>query len=97
MNKISKNNLKISSSLFDFINNEALPGTNLEPDKFWYKFDQAAHELAPINKHLIDKREHIQKKIDNWHKLKKGKDLNQEEYTIFLKSIGYIVKEGKDG
>ena len=63
MNKISKYNLKISPTLFDFINNEVLPGTNLDPDKFWNKFDQAVHELAPINKKLIDKREYIQKKI----------------------------------
>ena len=96
MNKISKYNLKISPTLFDFINNEVLPGTNLDPDKFWNKFDQAVHELAPRNKKLIDKREYIQKKIDNWHKLRRGKDLNQEEYSVFLKSIGYIVEEGED-
>ncbi|MDA9624075.1 malate synthase G [Pelagibacteraceae bacterium] len=96
MSKISKNNLKVSSILLEFINNEAIPGTGIVADEFWNKFDQAIHELAPINKNLINKREQIQIKIDDWHKSKKGKDINQKEYVLFLKSIGYIVEEGKD-
>ena len=96
MSKISKNNLKVSSILLEFINNEVIPGTGIVTDEFWNKFDQAVHELAPINKSLINKREQIQIKIDDWHKSRKGKDINQEEYILFLKSIGYIVGEGKD-
>ena len=96
MSKISKNNLKVSSILLEFINNEVIPGTGIVADEFWNKFDQAIHELAPINKNLINKREQIQIKIDDWHKSKKGKDINQKEYVLFLKSIGYIVEEGKD-
>ena len=96
MSKISKNNLKVSSILLEFINNEVIPGTDIVADEFWSKFDRAVHELAPINKSLISKREQIQIKIDDWHKSKKGKDINQEEYILFLKSIGYIVEEGKD-
>jgi len=54
------------------------------------------HELAPINKALIEKRETIQKEIDTWHLTNKGKNLNKGEYIKFLKSINYIVQE-KDG
>ena len=42
---------------------------------------------------MIQKREDIQKKIDEWHKNNKGKELNKEEYLNFLKSISYIVEE----
>ena len=42
------------------------------------------------------KREDIQKKIDEWHKKNKGKDLNKREYLDFLKSISYIVEEKDD-
>ena len=62
MNKIEKNGLKISSALYEFINNEAIPGTNVSPDKFWSQFSDIVHELAPINKKLLEKREIIQKK-----------------------------------
>ena len=96
MNKIKKGNLTISSVLLEFINKEVIPGIDINVDEFWKKFDTAVHELAPINRALIEKRETTQKKIDAWHLVNKGKDLNKEEYIKFLKSINYIVKE-KDG
>tara|TARA_Y100000389_G_scaffold106672_1_gene103619 strand:+ start:1299 stop:3467 length:2169 start_codon:yes stop_codon:yes gene_type:complete len=96
MSLIDKNGLKISSALFDFINNEILPGTNIKSDDFWNKFEKAVHELSPINRNLLKKREAIQKKIDEWHINYKGKDFNQKEYINFLRSISYIVEEGKD-
>ena len=93
MNVIKKYNLEINSTLFDFINNEAIPGTNIKPEDFWSGFEKAVHELSPKNKILLNKREEIQKKIDEWHKARSGKELNQQEYTSFLKSIDYIVEE----
>ena len=93
MSNIIKNNLEIKSSLFNFINNEAIPETGIEVEHFWSKFSHVLHELEPINKSLIKKREVIQKKIDGWHKERKGKSLDQVEYSSFLKSIGYIVEE----
>ena len=96
MNITEKNGLKISTGLFDFINNEVIPGTGINSDEFWNSFGEAVHELTPINKNLIRKREDIQKKIDEWHKKNKGKELNKKEYTDFLRSISYIVEEKKD-
>jgi malate synthase len=96
MNKIKKENLTISSVLFEFIDKEVIPGTDINVDEFWKKFDSAVHELAPINKTLIEKREAIQKKIDVWHLANKGKDLKKNEYIEFLKSINYIVEEKDD-
>ena len=95
MSIIEKNGLKISSNLFEFINKEVLPDTNIETDEFWNKFEKAVHELAPINKKLIEKREDVQKKIDEWHIQNKGKEFNKKEYTEFLKSISYILKKKK--
>ena len=93
MSVIDKNGLKISLVLFDFINNEALPGTNIKSDDFWDKFEKVVHELSPINKNLLKKREIIQKKIDEWHKNNKGQDLDKKKYLTFLKSISYIAEE----
>ena len=93
MNKIKKGNLTISSVLLEFVNKEVIPGTNIDAEDFWKKFDIAVHKLAPINKALIEKRESIQKKIDKWHLINRGKELNKNEYTKFLKSINYIVEE----
>ena len=96
MNLIEKNGLKINSTIFEFINNEVLPETNIKSDDFWSKFGKIVHELAPINKNLIEKREIIQKKISQWHKNNRDKKLNKKEYIDFLKSISYITEEKED-
>ena len=89
MSVIDKNGLKISSTLFEFINNEVLPGTDIKSDDFWNKFEKIVHELSPINKSLIEKRETIQKKIDEWHKINKSKNFDKTVYIAFLKSISF--------
>ena len=96
MSITEKNGLKINTKLFDFVNNEIIPVTNIKKEEFWNNFGNIVHELAPINKNLIQKREDIQKKIDEWHKKNKGKELNKNEYLKFLKSISYIVEEKDD-
>ena len=53
MSLIEKNGLKISSILFDLINNEVIPGSGIKIDEFWNKFEKIVHQLAPINKDLI--------------------------------------------
>ena len=93
---IDKYGLKISSTMFEFINNEAIPDTNVDIEEFWSKFSNVVHELSPTNKGLIQKREKIQKNIDEWHKSNKGKEFNKDDYIKFLKSIGYMVKEEDD-
>ena len=62
MNYINKNDFKINSTLFEFINKEAIPGLDIKSEDFWENFGKVVHELAPINKSLIKKRETIQKK-----------------------------------
>ena len=93
MKMIEKNGLKINSTLFEFINSEVIPDTDINIDSFWNKFTDIVEELSPINKALIQKREIIQKKIDDWHKSRKGKDFKKTEYMNFLKSIGYLINE----
>ena len=96
MNKIKKGNLTINSILFDFVNQEIIPGTDINAEVFWDKFDLAVHELEPINRALIEKRESIQTQIDKWHLANRGKELSKDEYIKFLKSIDYIVEEKED-
>ncbi len=96
MSLVKKNELKVNSKLLDFINKEVLPGTQIKPENFWTKFDQAVHELAPINKELLLKRETIQKKIDEWHIKNKDKTFDKKDYKDFLNSISYFEKEKED-
>ena len=90
---ISYGQLSIASKLFDFINHELLPGTGVTKRNFWRGLDKYAHELAPKNKNLLEFREILQKKIDIWHRDKKGRKINSKKYLRFLKEIGYLKKE----
>ena len=89
-------NLSVSNELLNFVNYELLKGTKISPEKFWVGFDRVVHELTPINKELINKREDLQKKIDAWHIKNKGNGLILAEYKKFLEEIGYLKKVGKD-
>ena len=90
------NNLKISEELLSFVNKELLKDLDISSEKFWEGFDNAVHDLAPKNKELIQIRENLQKKIDDWHIKNKGNEIEIEQYKKFLKEIGYLKEEGPD-
>ena len=89
-------NLKISDELLSFVNNELLKDLDISSEKFWEGFDNAVHDLAPRNKELIQIRENLQKKIDDWHIKNKGNKIEIEQYKKFLSEIGYLKEEGSD-
>ncbi len=95
-NFIKINNLKVSKKLLEFINNDLLKGTEITPDNFWKGFDSVVHELAPKNKELLEIRDNLQKKIDDWHIKNKDKKINLDEYKKFLTQIGYLKETGQD-
>jgi len=90
------NNLSVSSKLLEFVDKELLKETNISPERFWLGFDKVIHELAPKNSELLETREKLQKKIDEWHKEKKGQEFNLGQYKKFLKKIGYLREIGID-
>ena len=49
-------NLSVSKVLFNFINTEAIPGTDIDEKNFWKSFDDAVHKLLPKNNELLDKK-----------------------------------------
>ena len=80
---ISLGQLSIASKLVDFVNNELLPGTGVTKENFWSGLDKYAHELAPKNRKLLEFRENLQRKIDIWHRDKKGGGIDIKEYQRF--------------
>ena len=88
--------IQVAKTLYDFVNNEAIPGTGVDADKFWAEFDKIVNELAPRNRELLAKRDAIQEKLDSWNREHKGQTLDMAEYKAFLKEIGYLVDEPED-
>jgi len=87
--------LQVATVLFDFINNEVLPGTNCVPDVFWAGYEAIIAELAPRNRVLLAKRDELQSKIDAWHLEHRNGVFDFEAYKAFLSEIGYMVPEGE--
>ena len=56
-------NLQIATELYNFINEEALVGLNIDRGTFWSSMDELISDLAPINRSLLNKRHLIQKKL----------------------------------
>ena len=93
---ININSLKVSENLAKFIKEELLEDLSISAEKFWTSFEKIVKELAPKNKELINIRENLQKKIDDWHIKNKGNKLDLNEYKKFLIEIDYLKKEGPD-
>ena len=93
---INHGSLKVSKELDDLINKKVCIGIDLEPENFWASFEKIIEEFTPRNRALLDKREDLQKKIDNWHLANKGKPIDKAEYKNFLKEIGYLLEEPED-
>ena len=88
--------LKVSEELLSFVNNELLKDLDITSENFWLGFDHVVHELAPKNKELLEIREILQKKIDDWHIKNKGNEIKINDYKKFLQEIGYLKNEGPD-
>jgi malate synthase len=82
--------LQISKTLFNFVNKEVIPGTNISPSSFWTSAQTILSEFAPDNAALLQKRDDLQAKIDEWHRTHKGKHTDINSYKSFLFEIGYL-------
>ncbi len=91
--RIQKGKLAIAKELYDFIENEALPGSGLDSETYWKNFEQVVVDLSPKNKALLAKRDDIQAKIDEWHR---NNTFELQAYKAFLSEIGYLLPEVED-
>ena len=94
--RIEKYGLNIDAKLVNFIESEAIPGTGVDVQKFWQGFAEIIEKLGPINKSLLEKREDIQSKIDQWHITHREQEVDVEKYKSFLLDIDYLVPEEED-
>jgi malate synthase len=86
--------LQVANELFEFINSEALPGSNVEQKRFWNGLAAIIKDLTPKNKALLAKRDEFQHKINTWHL--ENKEFDFSKYKEFLKEIGYLEPEADD-
>ncbi len=85
--------LRVARPLHDFIVGEALKGSGIEAEKFWAGFSGIVHDLAPKNRALLERRDELQARLDQWYR-DNGAPNDMEAYKAFLAEIGYLVPEG---
>ena len=88
--------LKVAKVLFDFVNDEAIPGTGINAEQFWAGAETIINDLAPKNRALLAKRDSLQASIDGWHQARKGQAHDAAAYKAFLQEIGYLLPEAAD-
>ncbi|HEY3538133.1 MAG TPA: malate synthase G [Trinickia sp.] len=90
-NPIDHHGLRVAQALSRFIEDEAMPGTDLDAAAFWQGFSALVHELAPKNRALVAERERLQTALDEWHRAHPGPVRDLAAYRAFLEQIGYLA------
>ncbi|MEN0106860.1 MAG: malate synthase G [Pseudomonas sp.] len=94
--RVQVGGLQVAKVLFDFVNNEAIPGTGISAEQFWEGAQSVIQDLAPKNKALLAKRDDFQAQIDAWHQARAGQAHDAVAYKAFLEQIGYLLPEVAD-
>ena len=96
MSRVEKAGLRVDETLANFINEHALPGSGVEPRRFWEGLSALLHEFGPRNRALLEKRDELQATIDAWHMSNRAAPKDDAAYREFLTEIGYLLPEGPD-
>jgi len=86
--------IDVDRSLYDFVNQESIPGTGIDAHAFWHGFAALVGRLAPRNAALLERRDALQAQIDAWHREHPGSEFDAVAYQAFLRRIHYLVSEG---
>ena len=91
--RIEISGLSVDAQLYRLIEQEVIPGTGVDNAHFWRSMADIYAELGGRNLALLEKRDLMQRQLDEWHKNHFGK-INLAEYKAYLSEIGYLVPEG---
>jgi malate synthase len=97
MERIDVGGLKVARILHDFVAEEALPGTGVDPQAFWSGLGAIVRHLGPRNRALLERRDALQARIDSYHRENAGRALDPQRYEAFLREIGYLTEPPADG
>ena len=93
MERVEIGGIQVAAELHRFVTEEALPGTGIRADEFWTRLGALFADLAPRNRELLQIRDRMQERIDEWLRERKGEQFDQAEYEHFLRDIGYLLPE----
>lgn len=92
-NYVNAGGLEIAPALYDLVQEEIIPGTDVLVEDFWGGLEEIVRTLGPNNRQLLDRRDSLQRQIDAWHKTHSIESIDCTDYAAFLKDIGYLSPE----
>lgn len=92
MTHVRSGEIAVAEPLYQFVNDQVLPGTGVEADAFWKGLSDYLTAFAPRNRALLDKRDMLQARIDEWHRTNPW-PFDATAYEAFLREIGYLQPE----
>jgi malate synthase len=87
--------LQVERVLYDFVNEELVPGSGVTASQVWDGLAECVRELAPRQRQLLAVRDGLQQSIDGWHRSHAGQPHDPATYRTFLESIGYVAPAGE--
>ncbi|WP_030484288.1 malate synthase G [Nocardioides aequoreus] len=93
--RVQAGGLQVAAELHRFVEEEALPGSGLDPQQFWDGLGALVRDLAPRNRELLARRDEIQAALDDWHREHPGTP-DPDAYAAFLRELGYLLDEPED-
>ncbi|MFT4822388.1 MAG: malate synthase [Halioglobus sp.] len=93
--RIREGGLDIAKVLHELLKNDIAPGTGVSEQQFWQGLESILEEFTPRNRQLLDIRDELQGKIDQWHQANPGKNYDRVAYKTFLQEIGYLLPEAE--
>lgn len=94
--RVTIGQLNVAKVLYDLLEQDIAPGTGVAPAHFWAELEAVLEEFVPRNRALLARRDDLQAQIDRWHNERSGQQIDEAQYTAFLKEIGYLLEEGPD-
>ena len=98
--------LQVADVLFDFMRDEALPGSEWTPEGVFRSLGRLVQEFEPRNRELLAKRDEAQRRIDafyiskragGWRPTRESADTDALELEKFLVEIGCLDAEPDAG
>src|SRR5262245_12986659 len=96
MNYVRIGSLSVANALHEFIEQEAAPGASISAKAFWSGFAELLRDCGTRNRQLLQVRDELQSRIDQYHREHSGEPLNLGDYEQFLRDIGYVLPDGND-
>src|SRR6266567_1240093 len=96
MNYVRIRSLSVAKAFHEFIEQEAAPGTSISAEAFWIGFADLLRDCGTRNHKLLQVRDELQSRIDQYHRERSGEPLDLGDYEGFLRDIGYVLPEGND-